>query len=106
MGFARRSPVAPVTSLTNASPASSAHGIGSVVLGLKLMSASNPLSAAEQAWLVKDEQRWARAHRIAAKNPGVHVDGVYRVLRDLEKTPSEGLKAALAHGRLFSAQRR
>ena len=63
------------------------------------------LTADEQAWLVRDEQRWQRAHRIAAQHPGMDAGGVYRVLRNLEKTPAERLRAALQHGRLFSANR-
>jgi hypothetical protein len=59
------------------------------------------LTEAEQAWLVADELRWQRAHRIAQENPGVDVGGVYRTLRNLEKTPTERLRAALQHGRLF-----
>ena len=59
------------------------------------------LSAEEQAWLVRDEQRWARAHEIAGQWPDVDIGGIYRVLRNLEKTPSERLAAALHHGRLF-----
>jgi hypothetical protein len=33
------------------------------------------------------------------------VSGVYRVLRNLEKTPTERLRAALQHGRLFGIHR-
>ncbi|HEY2410453.1 MAG TPA: hypothetical protein VGM29_17090 [Polyangiaceae bacterium] len=63
-------------------------------------------TADEQAWLVRDEARWRRAHEIAAEQPGMDVSGVYRVLRNLEKTPSERLRAALQHGRLFSTPQR
>jgi hypothetical protein len=56
--------------------------------------------------VLKDEERWQRAHRIASRHPGTDVGGVYRVLRNLEKTPSERLKAALHHGRLFGFNRR
>ncbi|MBX3191110.1 MAG: hypothetical protein KF819_29200 [Labilithrix sp.] len=59
------------------------------------------LSPEERAWIVADEQRWRRARRIASRHPGVDPGGVYRVLRNLEKTPSERLRASLDHGRLF-----
>jgi hypothetical protein len=59
------------------------------------------LSPAERAWLIADELRWQRARRIAERHPGMDAGGVYRVLRNLERTPSERLRAALRHGRLF-----
>lgn len=59
------------------------------------------LTATERAWLERDERRWAKAAHIAARYPGMDVGGVYRVLRNLEKTPAQRLRAALAHGRLF-----
>jgi hypothetical protein len=59
------------------------------------------LTEAERAWLVKDEERWRCATDIASRHPGMDVSGVYHVLRNLEKTPSERLRAGLAHGRLF-----
>jgi hypothetical protein len=64
---------------------------------------SESLTDDERAWLVNDEKRWARARLIAARHPGVDPGGVYRVLRNLEKSPSERLNAALLHGRLFRA---
>jgi hypothetical protein len=59
------------------------------------------LTAEERAWLLTDELRWRRAREIAARHPGMDPGGVYRVLRNLEKTPSARLRAALEHGRLF-----
>lgn len=70
------------------------------------MSDVERLTAEQRAWLIADERRWARAHAIAARHPGVDAGGVYRVLRNLEKTPTERLRAALHHGRLFSVHRR
>ena len=64
------------------------------------------MSSEQHAWLLEDEKRWQRAHRIAARRVGVDVSGVYRVLRNLEKTPSQRLAAALRHGRLFGSNRR
>jgi hypothetical protein len=55
----------------------------------------------ERAWLVRDEARWRRAYDIAKEHPGMDAGGVYRALRNLEKTPAERLGAALQHGRLF-----
>jgi hypothetical protein len=59
------------------------------------------LTVTERAWIEADERRWRRAHLLATRHPGVDVSGVYRVLRNLEKTPGERLRAALHHGRLF-----
>jgi hypothetical protein len=70
------------------------------------MSSFESLTPEERAWLVIDERRWRRAHEIAARNPGVDAGGIYRVIRNLEKSPGERLRAALHHGRLFSAHRR
>lgn len=64
------------------------------------------LTRDELAWLERDEGRWRRAHEIAARHPGMDVSGVYRVLRNLEKSPSERLRAALRHGRLFRTHAR
>jgi hypothetical protein len=61
------------------------------------------LTAEQRSWLVSDEKRWQRAYQVAARHPGMDAGGVYRVLRNLEKTPSERLRASLLHGRLFSS---
>jgi hypothetical protein len=66
---------------------------------------SESLTDDERAWLVRDEKRWQRARIIAGLHPGMDPGGVYRVLRNLEKSPSERLSAALRHGRLFRAHR-
>ena len=73
---------------------------------LVLVSKLDALTDEEQAWILRDEECWRRAHEIAAAHPGVDVGGVYRVLRNLEKTPTERLRNALTHGRLFSVHRR
>lgn len=70
------------------------------------MSLPATLTKEEEAWVLKDEKRWSLARRIASRHPGTDVGGVYHVLRNLEKTPSERLKAALHHGRLFGLNRR
>lgn len=70
------------------------------------MSELDSLTPDEQVWLIRDEQLWRRAHEIARDEPAVDVGGVYRVLRNLEKTPTERLRAALQHGRLFGIHRR
>lgn len=59
------------------------------------------LTPEQRAWILADEQLWRRAHRAAERHPGVDVAGIYRVLRNLDKPPSERLRAALHHGRLF-----
>ena len=58
------------------------------------------LTSEDRSWLVRDEARWRRAHEIASRDPRIDVNGVYRVLRNLEKTPSERLRDGLYHGRL------
>ena len=58
------------------------------------------LTSEDRIWLVRDEARWRRAHEIASRDPRIDVNGVYRVLRNLEKTPSERLRDGLYHGRL------
>jgi hypothetical protein len=71
------------------------------------MNGSTPeLTDAERVWLMKDEARWRRARDIASQHPGMDATGVYHVLRNLEKTPSERLRAALSHGRLFRSHAR
>jgi hypothetical protein len=60
----------------------------------------------QRAWLISDETRWRRAHRVVERHPGTDVDGVYHVLRNLEKTPTERLRAALLHGLLFGLYQR
>jgi hypothetical protein len=70
------------------------------------MSESDSITPEQRRWLERDERRWQRAVSIAARHPGVDVGGVYGVLRNLEKTPSQRLRAALSHGRLLSSQPR
>lgn len=64
------------------------------------------LTRDQRAWVIEDERRWRRAYAIAADHPGTDAGGIYRVLRNLEKTPTERLRAGLQHGRLFRAQPR
>ncbi len=59
------------------------------------------LTDEQRAWLVQDERRWRRAHEIAGRQEGLDIGGIYRVLRNLEKTPAQRLHTALDHGRLF-----
>jgi hypothetical protein len=59
------------------------------------------LKSEERAWLMRDEARWRRAHEIAGRDPRLDANGVYRVLRNLEKTASARLRDALHHGRLY-----
>jgi hypothetical protein len=70
------------------------------------MSVLEELSPEEREWLIADERRWRRADELAERNCGVDVGGIYRVLRNLEKTPAERLRSALSHGRLFGVQSR
>jgi hypothetical protein len=59
----------------------------------------------EVRWLVEDERRWREANAIAERH-GVDAGGVYHVLRNLEKTPSQRLRDALQRGRLFGIRAR
>jgi hypothetical protein len=70
------------------------------------MSKPESLTTEERAWLARDERRWRRAYEIVRRAPDLDVGGVYRVLRNLDKSPTERLRAALQHGRLFSVHRR
>jgi hypothetical protein len=70
------------------------------------MSDLDSLSSEEQAWIARDNAFRQRAKAIAEQNPGVDADGIYRVLRNLEKTPTERLRAALYHGRLHRINQR
>jgi hypothetical protein len=73
---------------------------------LEGVTTADDLAPEQRAWLARDEKRWRRAHAIAAAHPGVDVGGVYHVLRNLEKTPSQRLRDALRHGRFFRSHAR
>jgi len=77
---------------------------GSVVRMSSVAADVAALTPAERDWLENDERLWSRARRIAARHPGMDAGGVYRVLRNLEKSPAERLRAALTHGRFFRIQ--
>jgi hypothetical protein len=64
------------------------------------------LTNEERAWVVRDEARWRRARDIAALHSGMDACGVYHVLRNLEKSPTERLRAALHHGRVLGSHPR
>jgi hypothetical protein len=70
------------------------------------VASSDSLTPEQRAWLIADEKRWQRAFEIAGRHHNIDAGGVYRVLRNLEKTPAERLKAALMHGRLLGFHRR
>lgn len=77
-----------------------------IVCYTELVSELDRLTAAERAWLIRDEALWRRAYEAAAANPGVDAGGIYRALRNLEKTPSQRLRDSLRHGRLFRSNGR
>ena len=58
------------------------------------------LSNQQRAWVEHDERLWERANEIVASRPELDVQGVYHVLRNLERSPSERLRRALSFGRL------
>lgn len=63
------------------------------------------LTEDQRAWLVADERLWRKAKAIAEREK-VDASGVYHVLRNLQKTPTERLRAGLQHGRAFRLHRR
>ena len=56
------------------------------------------LSEDERAWVLEHEALWRRAMSIASRHPGMDVSGVYHVLCNLLRSPSERLRRSL--GRL------
>jgi hypothetical protein len=58
-------------------------------------------SEADRAWIDANQRLWQRAQEIVAKQPDLDVNGVFRALRNLRKTPGQRLRDALRHGRLF-----
>lgn len=70
------------------------------------MSKTAKLPLEQRAWVEREERRWRIARELAARNPGVDASGIYHCLRNLEKPPSERLRAALHHGRCFRANSR
>lgn len=77
-----------------------------IVVSLPDVSPLASLTPEERAWVIEDEKRWRQAHSIATEYRGIDAGGIYRVLRNLEKTPAERLRAGLMHGRLFGSQSR
>jgi hypothetical protein len=61
---------------------------------------SDDLTDDQRAWAQRAEVLWRRAHRIAARHPGMDAGDVYHALRCLQLTPSERLRNALSRGRL------
>ena len=59
----------------------------------------------QTAWLLKDEELWRKASSIAAARPNVDVQGIYHVLWNLERSPTERLRRALSFGRLSPDRR-
>ena len=65
------------------------------------------LSDAERDWVLADEARWRKAHRIAAERADLDVGDLYHAICNLERSPSERLRRGLrsrndlvrAHGR-------
>jgi hypothetical protein len=77
-----------------------------VLLSFSMMDLES-LSPEHRAWVIHSEQLWRKAHDIAARNPDVDVSGIYHVLRNLEKTPTQRLRDILGIGQaLFRTHRR
>jgi hypothetical protein len=56
------------------------------------------LAPSDQAWVRDNERLWARAHRIAARHPGMDPSLVYHTLVNLRRTPDERLARGLVRG--------
>ena len=63
------------------------------------------LNAEERAWVIEDEAIWRRAYEIAGRHPGMDVSGVYHVLCNLRRTPTERLRRGLNFGRIRADRR-
>jgi hypothetical protein len=63
------------------------------------------LTEAQQAWAVRSEAMWRRAHAVVAEHPGLDPSDIYHALRCLELTPSQRLAAGLHRGRLRAHSR-
>ena len=59
------------------------------------------LTADEQAWVVRDEAVWRRAHAIVARHPHLDVSGVYHTLVNASRTPDERLARSLSIARAY-----
>ena len=55
-----------------------------------------------QGWIFHAYDLWNRAWKIARSHPGLDAAGIYRALRNLERSPEERLRRALSFGRLRS----
>lgn len=58
------------------------------------------LTEAQQAWAVRSEAMWRRAHAVVSQHPELDPSDVYHALRCLQLTPSQRLAAGLRRGRL------
>ncbi|MBX3232850.1 MAG: hypothetical protein KIT84_42490 [Labilithrix sp.] len=63
------------------------------------------LTPEQERWLVEDERVRSEARALAA-SLALDPHDVYRVLKQLERSPAERLRRGLAHGRLGRPQRR
>jgi hypothetical protein len=61
------------------------------------------LASEDERWLAKGRALWLETTEIAAHSPDVDLSGVYHVLWNLERSPSERLRRGLQHGRYFRA---
>ena len=62
---------------------------------------SNDDTSAEdlQTWVVRDDALRARAHRLAVEL-GRDEEGIYRTLKNIQRSPSARLRLGLRHARL------
>ena len=67
---------------------------------------SNDDTSAEdlQTWVVRDDALRARAHRLAVEL-GRDEEGIYRTLKNLQRSPSARLRLGLRHARLHPDRR-
>jgi GNAT superfamily N-acetyltransferase len=79
------------------------HSVGT---GAGMGDPSNDDTSAEdlQRWVVRDDALRARAHRLAVEL-GRDEEGIYRTLKNLQRSPSARLRLGLRHARLHPDRR-
>jgi hypothetical protein len=63
------------------------------------------LTEDQRRWAIEHESIWRRAHEIAGRHPGMDVSGVYHVLCNLRRSPTERMRNGLTLDRLRPQQR-
>lgn len=59
-----------------------------------------PEDARVDGFVREQRELWMRAQRIARRNPSLDIDGLFRTLKNLRRTPEERLRLGLRAGRM------